>query len=439
MYAMLVFFVLLSACCFVLAIRRRSWLAWSGFAAATTLALYTDYGALWYTFALALFFVVTARRFPGAWVGWALSHLAIALLYAPWLPSFLHQTRQVTESFWLPPPTFHTVLRTFQDFHSLNFPFQEWTALYWAAVFVLAYIVPDREGWQRPFFTLWLFAPLVVSALLSLRQPIFLSRNLISASLGYYLLVTGVIWRFRSGRAGAFLLLPLLATNLVSLGRNATIVEEDWRSAASFVAGSAAAKEEGLLVFVPSYAELPFDYYFSRYKLPLRSQGYPRNELLLHPDAQEPVEDVAGLLEGQPFVWLVLRDAGPADPPGLVKGWLDTHGYYRLGDVEQGRMTVIAYGHWSRLTPWSPNPQDGFLSQFCKTEVGIHAPACPPPRGAPEGVRYHRVNPGETLSWIALRYKSTVEAIMRANGLVDPSRIRVGQELIVPVFEEDVP
>lgn len=44
----------------------------------------------------------------------------------------------------------------------------------------------------------------------------------------------------------------------------------------------------------------------------------------------------------------------------------------------------------------------------------------------------HVVQRGETLFKIALLYGSSVDAIARANGLTDPSRIQVGQRLIIP-------
>jgi len=42
------------------------------------------------------------------------------------------------------------------------------------------------------------------------------------------------------------------------------------------------------------------------------------------------------------------------------------------------------------------------------------------------------VQPGDTLFSIAWRYNTTVEAIQRANGIVNPWYIRVGQKLVIP-------
>jgi LysM repeat protein len=42
------------------------------------------------------------------------------------------------------------------------------------------------------------------------------------------------------------------------------------------------------------------------------------------------------------------------------------------------------------------------------------------------------VQPGDTLFSIARRYNTTVEAIQRANGIVNPWYIRVGQKLVIP-------
>jgi LysM repeat protein len=62
-------------------------------------------------------------------------------------------------------------------------------------------------------------------------------------------------------------------------------------------------------------------------------------------------------------------------------------------------------------------------------------PVTPPPGGQV----VHVVQPGENLFRIAMRYGTTVEAIARANNIVNPWFIYVGQKLIIPVGDGPLP
>ena len=55
----------------------------------------------------------------------------------------------------------------------------------------------------------------------------------------------------------------------------------------------------------------------------------------------------------------------------------------------------------------------------------------PQPTAAPTQ-RIYVVQSGDTLGSIATRFGVTVQAIMNANGLTDPSLINIGQRLIIP-------
>lgn len=428
MYAMLTFFVLLSAYFFIQALRHGSRKKWAAYALATSAALYTDNGAIWYVLAITAFFLLSWSRFPRQRKEWLISQAAIALLYMPWVPSLLAQTGQVTESFWLSPPSFSTVLGAFLDFNSYNFPWMGLSVLYMTMLFVWTYIVPER-GWTRRLPTMWLFIPLAASLLLSLRQPIFLSRNLIAASLGYYLLLVGTIHRFDSAKASAVLLLPLVVMNLVSIGHNAWGQDRaPWRSLTEHVANAARERGEGLILFVPSYAELPFSYYAAHYELPVTTQGYPEDEVLLHSQPQK-VEDLAEVLEGQPYVWLVLRDVEAVDPQWEVKGWLDSNGYVRGADFVHEDISALTYIRWDLVADGLrtvPGLQASQERQMYLPLIQNRMPPQPPP------VTIHVIGPGDTLWSIARRYGTTVEALMQQNDNVDPNRLRVGQELIIP-------
>ncbi len=67
-------------------------------------------------------------------------------------------------------------------------------------------------------------------------------------------------------------------------------------------------------------------------------------------------------------------------------------------------------------------------------------PLTPAPTPAPSGnaVQYV-VQPGDTLSALAVRYRSTVYAIVQANRLVNPSYIYVGQVLVIPTQGSTTP
>jgi mannosyltransferase len=444
MYAALTFFVLASALFFFRALRSGAILDWLGYALMTVLALYTDNGAIWYLATLVVFSLfyglsrlkapfTSLTAFPGElfsylstqgyWkrvIGWLSSHLAIGFCYLFWLPFLFLQTRQVMESFWLPPPSFQTVLGTFLDFQSYNFPWIEVSLLYMATIFVFAYIVPGKS-WQRRLASLWLFLPVMMSLLLSLRQPIFLSRNLIVASLGFYLLVTDTIWKFKSKKAVLALFIPLLALNLVSIGRNAWFTEkEDWREAAQLVAASAQGKPDGLVVFVPGFAELPFQYYFKGLGEAVQTQGYPGDELLLHPQPRQ-VTDIRALLEGRPYVWLVVRQAESLDPNWLnLKIWLDSNGYVRYPGFERENVQVFSYYRWDKAEP-------GLIPNRTSTSFEAFLPIC---------MKVHPlkyiVEPGDSLLEIALRFNTTVEALAEVNHLDNPNKLTPGQTLIIP-------
>ena len=420
MYAALTFFVLASAAFFFRALKHGTALDWMGYALMTTLALYTDNGAIWYLATLVVFSLLSARRYWKRAIGWLLSHLAIGFCYLFWLPFLYLQTRQLTQGFWLPPPSFQTVLETFLDFQSYNFPWIEISLLYLAAILVFAYIVPG-VSWQRRLASLWLFLPVGMSLLLSLRQPVFLSRNLIVASLGFYLLVTDTIWKFKSPKAVLALFIPLLALNLVSIGRNAWFTEkEDWRDAARMVAEFAQGKPDGLVVFVPGFAELPFQYYFKAYDQPVKTQGYPGDELLLHAQPRQ-VTDVRALLEGRPYVWLVLRQGESLDPGWLdLKIWLDSNGYVRYPGFERENVSVLTYYRWDKA-------DSGLIPSRTRTSFESFLPFCM----KTHPLKYV-VNPGDSLLEIALRFQTTVEALAERNHLANPNKLDPGQTLIIP-------
>ena len=77
------------------------------------------------------------------------------------------------------------------------------------------------------------------------------------------------------------------------------------------------------------------------------------------------------------------------------------------------------------------NPRLIYVGQQLVIPISSGTPAPIPPSGTSTGST-HTVQPGENLYRIALRYGTTILALASANGISDPTQIRVGQTLVIP-------
>ncbi len=75
------------------------------------------------------------------------------------------------------------------------------------------------------------------------------------------------------------------------------------------------------------------------------------------------------------------------------------------------------------------NPNRIYVGQRLVIPGGSGSPSAPAPSPAPATGGIYIVQPGDTLSRIAARYRTTVAALMAANGIANPDRIWVGQRL----------
>jgi LysM repeat protein len=99
-----------------------------------------------------------------------------------------------------------------------------------------------------------------------------------------------------------------------------------------------------------------------------------------------------------------------------------------------GRPRLQYAGRYARLFARSHSPVT-IRHRDCKLLVGgalvILLLALAPTAAAQEVV--HVVQPGDSLGFIALTYGTTVDAIVKANGLPNPDVIWVGQTLVIPI------
>jgi N-acetylmuramoyl-L-alanine amidase len=79
------------------------------------------------------------------------------------------------------------------------------------------------------------------------------------------------------------------------------------------------------------------------------------------------------------------------------------------------------------------NPDRIYAGQVLRVRETATAPSQPAPAAPPAEPASHRVRAGEHLTGIARRYGTSVGAIAAANGLSNPSFIRAGMTLTIPV------
>jgi len=346
MYALVVLLALASVTCLwraLMAERRAGWW-WAGVVVSGTLLLYTSTTGIWLLAALNVFVLGWAwarRRWP-ALGGWWLSQAAIVLLFLPWLPSLANQlaiSRRLAS--WIPAPTVGSIINLLGDFNSRNLPFWFRASLDGAAaagtnrapgaiepefgianIGFVAVVLAAAVGLtlrrrRAGQWLLWclLVVPVGLAFLLSQKyvrlplltpllgdsQSFFTVKNLIVASVPYYLLVASVLTAGRRWVLAGGLTL-LLGLNMISHRLEPEVrAKEDWRGVVATLREQAGPAD--VIVFSPGYLELGYAYY-ARHAAPLApTRGFPTDEVGLHEPVRTWTADEA--VAGARRVWLI--------------------------------------------------------------------------------------------------------------------------------------
>lgn len=75
---------------------------------------------------------------------------------------------------------------------------------------------------------------------------------------------------------------------------------------------------------------------------------------------------------------------------------------------------------------------DGIVGVRTWTALGVNCGVVPP-APCPAGTTAYTIKAGDTFYNLAIRFNTTVEAIMRANPGVNPNALRIGQIICIPV------
>ncbi len=236
MYALQTLLVTLSFLFMVLALRQRRAALWMGYSVVAALSLYAQYASVYALVAQNVFVLAYNRRDRQKQHYWLASQCVVMVLFAPWLPVFVSQTRMGMGSSWMEPLEFSRVLAFFSLFSGayLGDPHGRSVSV---AITMAALIVPitilfrRRESRQfAALLALWFVVPVVLLAMQSLNQNRFLPRALLCTTPPLALLLGCAVTQPGKMATRTVLVLTgiaLFVANLYAL-RNYYFLENRW-------------------------------------------------------------------------------------------------------------------------------------------------------------------------------------------------------------------
>jgi hypothetical protein len=332
----------------------------SGYVVCSALMLYSHSTALFYWATNQVIFIWLQRRYDQKKVWpWILAQGAVFLLFAPWVPSFLSQTRNFRQAVNLGPLDYTAVIDVLMILTSfaplyphevskiLGLPFDpaDLINLTWVCAFLggvcLSFIRLDRR-WFRSYGVVLLLVglPLLSVTVFSVWiRNVFFDRMFIPSTLGAAMLLALGIrdapFRIAKMNRHVFVSLFFCVLILAHLAISLDIYyhldrKEDFHSAADFVVNQY--QPGDLVLFVANSGETLFNWY-QKDRIPMvRRAGVPRSFLV--PPNQSPgivintIQDIQGLpnlVATAKRLWLVRLRTQYHDPHELTFKWMEQH------------------------------------------------------------------------------------------------------------------
>lgn len=334
MYTLQTLLVCLSFLFMMLALRRERAVFWAGYSIFTALSLYAQYVSLFVIIGQNVFVAIYYWRDRRKLLHWLLAQGAVVLLFAPWLPQFLSQTRMTMGSGWSEPLELRRILGFLSLFSGAYLGDSRprlFSILITIAVLVFSAILLLRHRESRQtalLLLLWFVVPVVLLALQSLNQNRFLPRVLVCTAPALALLLGCAAVQAGQTIARAlavFVTVTLLLANLYAL-RNYYFLENAWvksdlREAAGKLAREFRAGD--IIVHTSEFSYRPFEYYLGDGVV----QGVATPPVYL-PHLFRATGDgrLPSSTAGFQRIWLVLYpDFAHPGVPEKARGWMDQH------------------------------------------------------------------------------------------------------------------
>jgi hypothetical protein len=276
------------------------WRSRAIFVAASALAYVTHYFALMLPLIQFAHLLINLRKHWRSLRTWTLLQVAAAVPLLVWVTALAQQQERVFGIGWIPESQWYDLVYTLINF-SVGFTLPL-TAFHWLGLAVFLALIGlsilhagmDRE--KRSLLLLWALLPMVLTFLLSLRQPTYVDRFFI-ASLPAILLLAALgldrLGGWRTLAAGA-LVVALLGFGLARFNFDPSQKKEEWAEAAALIERAGA--DEAVVVRVLQEI-VPLSYYYHG-DHPIEAMEVNRSVT--------PLEQLA---EGHAGLWLIYWDS----------------------------------------------------------------------------------------------------------------------------------
>jgi uncharacterized membrane protein len=300
-------------------LRRSGW-AWAAYivgSAITLQAVNTGFLFPLATNLVALYWLWSERQhWQRLSVYWITANTIVLLLWAPWLPGLLAQSRKVSDSqFWF-GNDFNALLEVINDL---------WISYFWRfrgglLIGLLAAIGFAVWNWRHQVrwivFSLTLFlVPVVGSYIISQWMPILTTRVVIWAAIPLLLLIAAAIAGLRSRLLFLGALALVIALNLRGLGVYYTdYAKEEWDKTAHYIAENV--QPNDYIMIHVGYLKKALDYYWRRTGKTIEIHPFSQQTATMPPAS---LAELTTLLNSHKRLWLVYSHSKSSDPQDFLK------------------------------------------------------------------------------------------------------------------------
>ena len=305
---------------------------WLAYILGTAMALWVHYPAVFLPIAANFVMLMSGRELTGRprfTRNWIVAQLAVVALCSPLIPLYLQQSSGPNLA-PVPAVNLATVFDAllpdmnssggtplFLGLRALGFE------LAMVAVGLAIWAWRGNRRWLIFALGLWLI-PLAGEIIVSfVWRPILATRTLIWTTIPFYLIVSTAIAQLGRRpvyRAAVVIALSLIMAYGLRLNYWQKPEYEAWRPVAQYIAGGV--RPGDVILFNDSYVQLPFDYYFTQYHIPVVEHGIPGDFgagfIQEHLMTSADVPALRSFSAGHPRIWLVYSHNWYTDPFGLV-------------------------------------------------------------------------------------------------------------------------